>query len=40
MEYYKYLRQFVGHDPIMLVGAGVIIYKENNLFDIIISPTN
>ena len=31
MEYYKYLRQFVGHDPIMLVGAGVIIYKENKV---------
>ncbi len=31
MEYYKYLRQYVGHAPIMLVGSGVIIYKGRSL---------
>ena len=29
MEYYKFLRRHVGHQPIMLVGAGVIIYKDD-----------
>lgn len=29
MEYYKFLREHVGHQPIMLVGAGVIIYKDD-----------
>lgn len=31
MEYYKFLRQHVGHEPIMLAGSGVIIYKENKV---------
>ena len=31
MEYYKFLRQYVGHQPIQLVGAGVLIYKNNKI---------
>ena len=27
MEYYKQMRQLVGHRPLMLVGAGVILYR-------------
>jgi len=30
MEYYKYLRQFVGHRPIILPGSVVIILNEQN----------
>jgi 8-oxo-dGTP pyrophosphatase MutT (NUDIX family) len=30
MEYYKYLRQFVGHSPIILPGSVVIILNEQN----------
>ncbi|WP_078549241.1 NUDIX hydrolase [Litchfieldia alkalitelluris] len=30
MEYYKYLRQFVGHRPIILPGSVVIILNEHN----------
>ncbi|KGR77992.1 NUDIX hydrolase [Ureibacillus manganicus] len=30
MEYYKYLRQYVGHKPIILPGSVVIIINENN----------
>lgn len=28
MEYYKYLRQYVGHQPIILPGSVVIILNE------------
>ncbi|WP_034756628.1 NUDIX hydrolase [Rossellomorea vietnamensis] len=30
MEYFKYLRQFVGHKPIILPGSVVIILNEQN----------
>lgn len=30
MEYYKYLRQYVGHKPIILPGSVVIILNEQN----------
>ncbi len=30
MEYYKYLRQYVGHQPIILPGAVVIILNDQN----------
>lgn len=30
MEYYKYLRQYVGHRPIILPGSVVIILNEQN----------
>ncbi|WP_199868436.1 NUDIX hydrolase [Virgibacillus senegalensis] len=30
MEYYKYLRQFVGHRPLILPGSVVIILNEQN----------
>lgn len=30
MEYYKYLRQYVGHKPIILPGSVVIIVNEKN----------
>lgn len=30
MEYYKYLRQYVGHRPIILPGTVVIILNEQN----------
>lgn len=30
MEYYKYLRQYVGHKPIILPGAVVIMINEKN----------
>ncbi|MCM3744334.1 NUDIX hydrolase [Sporosarcina luteola] len=30
MEYYKYLRQYVGHRPIILPGSVVIIINEQN----------
>lgn len=30
MEYYKYLRQYVGHQPIILPGAVVIMINEKN----------
>ncbi|SHT57084.1 Putative MutT/NUDIX-family protein [Mycobacteroides abscessus subsp. abscessus] len=30
MEYYKYLRQYVGHRPIILPGSVVIILNEEN----------
>lgn len=30
MEYYKYLRQYVGHQPIILPGSVVIILNDNN----------
>ncbi len=30
MEYYKYLRQYVGHKPIILPGSVVIIFNEQN----------
>ncbi|PAE24916.1 NUDIX hydrolase [Bacillus sp. 7894-2] len=30
MEYYKYLRQYVGHSPIILPGSVVIILNERN----------
>jgi 8-oxo-dGTP pyrophosphatase MutT (NUDIX family) len=30
MEYYKYLRQYVGHKPIILPGSVVIILNEND----------
>jgi 8-oxo-dGTP pyrophosphatase MutT (NUDIX family) len=30
MEYYKYLRQYVGHRPIILPGSVVIIFNEQN----------
>lgn len=30
MEYYKYLRQFVGHRPVILPGSIVIILNEQN----------
>ena len=30
MEYYKYLRQYVGHQPIILPGSVVIISNEQN----------
>lgn len=30
MEYYKYLRQYVGHRPIILPGAVVIMINEEN----------
>ncbi|MEH7379180.1 NUDIX hydrolase [Bacillus sp. JJ1533] len=30
MEYYKYLRQFVGHRPIILPGSVVIILNDQN----------
>lgn len=30
MEYYKYLRQYVGHSPIILPGSAVIILNEQN----------
>ncbi|GGE50606.1 DNA mismatch repair protein MutT [Pullulanibacillus camelliae] len=30
MEYYKYLRQYVGHRPIILPGAVVIMLNEHN----------
>ncbi|MFA9458479.1 NUDIX hydrolase [Halalkalibacter sp. AB-rgal2] len=30
MEYYKYLRQYVGHRPIILPGSVVIILNEKN----------
>lgn len=31
MEYYKFLREYVGHRPIQLVGAGVLIYRDNRI---------
>ncbi|MBQ8382306.1 MAG: NUDIX domain-containing protein [Clostridia bacterium] len=31
MEYYKQMRQLVGHRPLMLVGAGVILYRGRQL---------
>lgn len=31
MEYYKYLRRYVGHIPIMLVGSAVIIFKGSKI---------
>ena len=30
MEYYKYLRQYIGHQPIILPGAVVILLNEYN----------
>ena len=30
MEYFKYLRQYVGHRPIILPGSVVIIVNEQN----------
>ncbi|MRH43277.1 NUDIX domain-containing protein [Aquibacillus halophilus] len=30
MEYYKYLRQYVGHRPVILPGSVVIILNEQN----------
>ena len=30
MEYFKYLRQYVGHKPIILPGATVIMINEND----------
>lgn len=30
MEYYKYLRQYVGHRPVILPGSVVIILNERN----------
>jgi hypothetical protein len=30
MEYYKYLRKYVGHRPIILPGSVVIILNEQN----------
>lgn len=30
MEYYKYLRQYVGHKPLILPGSVVIILNEQN----------
>jgi len=30
MEYFKYLRQYVGHQPIILPGSVVIILNDNN----------
>ncbi|KON88553.1 DNA mismatch repair protein MutT [Sporosarcina globispora] len=30
MEYYKYLRQYIGHRPIILPGSVVIILNEQN----------
>ncbi|WP_212119884.1 NUDIX domain-containing protein [Niallia circulans] len=30
MEYYKYLRQYVGHRPIILPGSNVIILNHQN----------
>nr|WP_309507291.1 hypothetical protein [Sediminibacillus dalangtanensis] len=30
MEYYKYLRQFIGHRPLILPGYVVIILNEQN----------
>lgn len=32
MEYYKYLRQYVGHKPIILPGAVVIMLNEKMKF--------
>ncbi|WP_338001047.1 hypothetical protein [Neobacillus terrae] len=30
MEYFKYLRQYVGHRPIILPGSVVIIVNQQN----------
>lgn len=30
MEYYKYLRQYVGHQPIILPGSVVLVINEQN----------
>jgi len=30
MEYFKYLRQYVGHQPIILPGSVVIILNDHN----------
>ncbi|WP_241773238.1 hypothetical protein [Bacillus sp. LL01] len=30
MEYYKYLRQYVGHRPVILPGSVVIIVNDQN----------
>ena len=30
MEYYKYLRQYIGHQPIILPGAVVILLNDHN----------
>ena len=31
MEYYKQIRALIGHRPLMLVGAGVILYRGRQL---------
>ena len=31
MEYYKQIRAMIGHRPLMLVGAGVILYRGRQL---------
>lgn len=31
MEYYKQIRAIIGHRPLMLVGAGVILYRGRQL---------
>ena len=31
MEYYKYIRKYVGHEPIMLVGSAVLIYQGSKI---------
>ena len=31
MEYYKRMRQYIGHQPLMLVGSGVILYKGREI---------
>lgn len=31
MEYYKQIRELIGHRPLMLVGAGVILYRGRQL---------
>lgn len=31
MEYYKQMRQLIGHRPLMLVGSGVILYRGRQL---------
>lgn len=30
MNYIKYLRQFVGHSPILTAGAGILVFNEKN----------
>lgn len=31
MEYYKEMRRFIGHRPLHLVGAGVLIYRDGRI---------